>query len=169
MKQKYIGIILIFFSILLFTSTTAQKINDDKYIRTFQEETGSCLLDNGTCVHEQRGIASYIFGWGMSFALLLFGLFLLFDKTEKEIRKDIAEVKKSQEEDEFEILLKGFTEDEQKILKAVKKQDGILQSTLRYKTNLSKTNLSLLLKDLEKKNIISREEAGKTKKVYLQI
>jgi len=47
-------------------------------------------------------------------------------------------------------------------------QEGIKQSTLRYKTGMSKTFLSLLLKHLEEKDIIYRKEDGKTKRLYLK-
>ena len=40
-------------------------------------------------------------------------------------------------------------------------------SPLRYRLNMSKTQLSLMLKVLEERDIVKRAESGKTKKLYL--
>ena len=52
-------------------------------------------------------------------------------------------------------------------LKAVKDQEGITQSTLKFRTDLSKSKVSQILTDFEKKHLIKREIQGKTYSVYL--
>ena len=73
------------------------------------------------------------------------------------------------EEEKFNILLKGLNHDEKKILNAVKEQDGITQQTLRLRTDIHKSKLSIVLDGLEKKGLVTRKEKGKTKQVFLKI
>ena len=53
------------------------------------------------------------------------------------------------------------------VIKAIKENEGITQSTLRFKTNFSKATLSQHLKKLEERKFISRTPKGKTKQVFL--
>ena len=96
---------------------------------------------------------------GEAFALLLFslGLYLVFFDTTKETKELVAKqseqnvqiataLKAAEEEkkkdERFTAFLVGFSEDEKKLLAAIHEQDGILQSTLRYRTGLTKTDVS---------------------------
>ena len=91
-------------------------------------------------------------------------------KSQKEI---ISELKRQKEinidEEKFDILLKGLDEEEKKVIRAVKEQDGITQQTLRLRTDLHKSKLSIVLAQLEEKGLVKRESNGKTKKVFLKI
>ena len=66
-------------------------------------------------------------------------------------------------------MLKALDPEEKTVIKAVKEQDGITQQTLRFRTDLHKSKLSLVLDGLEKKDLIRRIEQGKTKQVFLKI
>jgi len=59
--------------------------------------------------------------------------------------------------------------DERKVITAVKEQDGITQQTLRLRTDLHKSKLSIILDGLEKKGLIKKVPKGKTKQVFLKI
>lgn len=177
MNQKHIGIILLIVGVILAGVVFAVKHNDDVRIKEIINETGSCYLTDGTCLHEDRDYSAYIIGWVLSAAILILGVYLiLFDKTQETLAKHQIKVSSALKEarihenhdSKFKAFLSGFKEDEQKVISAINDQDGIKQSTLRYKTGMSKTTLSLMLKDLEKREIISRKEDGKTNQVFLR-
>ncbi|MBU0757089.1 MAG: MarR family transcriptional regulator [Nanoarchaeota archaeon] len=177
MNQKHIGLILIAVGILAGLFVYMAKAREDRFISTIIMEKGSCYLDDGTCLHEDRDFTLYVIGAALSGVLIIFGMYLSFiDRTQEvlydhqiKVTNALKEAKSAEKnKDEFKAFLAGFSEDEQKILAAIKDQDGILQSTLRYKTDLSKTTVSLILKSLEERNIISRKEHKKTKEVYLK-
>ena len=97
------------------------------------------------------------------------GIYLLFFSTSEEaILKRLEEEKNIKiEQDKFELVLKAMDDNEKKVLKAIKEQDGITQSTLRYRTDLSKAKVSQILTDFEKKHLVKRELKGKTYAVYI--
>jgi len=97
------------------------------------------------------------------------GIYLLFFSTSEEaILKRLEEEKNKRIElDKFDLILKAMDENEQKVLKAIKEQDGITQSTLKFRADLSKAKVSQILTDFEKKNLIRREVKGKTYSVHL--
>lgn len=177
MNQKQIGAVVIIVGIVLAVFVFMAKIREDKALNLLISQQGSCYLDDGTCLHEDRSYTLYIIGWVLSGALIILGIYLIvFDKTQKMLAEQqvtvstaLKEAKKQEKEkDEFKAFLSGFSKEEQNILKAIKEQDGIQQSTLRFRTGMSKTTLSLILKSLEERGIISRKQSGKTNEVYLR-
>ena len=97
------------------------------------------------------------------------GIYLLFFSTSEEaiLRRLEEEKNKKLEMDKFDLILKAMDENEQKVLKAIKEQDGITQSTLKFRADLSKAKISQILTDFERKNLIIRELKGKTYAVHL--
>jgi ribosomal protein S25 len=171
MDNKKLGIIILIVGIILAVSIYLIKLKEDAIINKVIVETGSCFLDDGTCLHNDRSFTFYIIGWIVSAALIALSLYILFfEKSQKEIISTLEKQKLiNKTEEKLSILFKGLDEDEQKIIKAVKDQDGITQQTLRLRTDLHKSKLSIILDRLEKKNLIKRVEKGKTKQVFLKI
>ena len=97
------------------------------------------------------------------------GVYLLFFSTSEEaILKRLEEEKNMKvEQNKFELILKAMDDNEKKVLKAIKEQEGITQSTLKFRTDLSKAKVSQILTDFEKKHLVKRELKGKTYAVYL--
>jgi uncharacterized membrane protein len=177
MNQRQIGTILVIAGLLLSVFVYLAKAKEDATINAFIAEKNTCYLADGTCLHDDREYGIYVLGWGISAALFLFGVYLaFFDKTQMvlaehqvKVASALKEAKRNESSKEkFEAFLAGFTEDERKAISAIHEQDGILQSTLRYRTGLSKSSLSLMLSSLEERQIISRKTAGKTNQVFLR-
>ena len=97
------------------------------------------------------------------------GIYLLFFSTSEEaILRRLEEEKNMKiEQDKFGLILKAMDVNEQNVLKAIKEQEGITQSTLKFRTDLSKAKVSQILTDFEKKHLIKRELKGKTYSVHL--
>ncbi len=173
MNQKQIGIIILVFSILLAGVFYFIKVQQDKTATDYAMlNKGVCVTEEGVCLHE-RSSTTFTIGLVISVFLLALGTYLaLFDKAQELLMRQHKEVskalKESKQTEKFEAFLAGFNEEEKKVLKAVKDQDGILQSTLRYRTGIGKASLSLILKALEEKGVISRKEEGKTNKVFMK-
>ncbi|GBE18079.1 sugar-specific transcriptional regulator TrmB [archaeon BMS3Abin16] len=66
-------------------------------------------------------------------------------------------------QDKIEIL----KEDEQRILTLVAEEDGIEQREIQRRTDYSKTKVSKILSELEKRGAIRKESMGKKNKIYL--
>jgi len=170
MNNKKLGIALVIFCIFVAVIFFNFK-NQIKEINT-----ASCTCEamqlGGVCSAQQNnfGIIDYA-SIALIFSMLALGIYLIFfEKSQKEIVKTLENHKKIQtEEEKFNILLKGLDAEEKKVIKAVKEQDGITQQTLRLRTDLHKSKLSIVLDGLEKKGLIARKEKGKTKQVFLKI
>lgn len=176
MDNKKLGIILLSFGVVILIILAVIRMSIiDAYqfkIDTNTQQYGTCHIGEDTCPHEARSNALtpiYLIA-ALIFSMMVLGLYLIFfEKSQKEIISTLENQKKIQTSTEkFDILLKGLSEDEQTVIKAVKEQDGITQSTLRLRTDMHKSKLSIVLDSLEKKGLIKRVEKGKTNQVYLK-
>ena len=177
MDNKKLGIILISISIvllvlLLFIRSSvvgAYQKEIDKYVDAGE----ACPSDPNICPHEQRARAQipiFIAG-ALLLGVISLGMYIIFfEKSQKAIVSALGKHDRVQlKEERFSILLKGLDVDERKVVMAVKEQDGITQQTLRLRTDLHKSKLSIVLDGLEKKGLVRRVVKGKTKQVYLKI
>ena len=178
MNLKILGVILIALCITqLFLGFVARnQVNTLKlsYLPT------SCHdgEDPNSCPILRDNVDWYIAGiWISALASGFCGAYLTFmhkdtQKIKSEnkalIRKIDSISKEHDSNSSFNILLKGLDEDEQKIMKEVYAKDGIGQNTLHIRTNISKSRLSSLLVNLEKKNLIKKVPEGKINRIYLK-
>ena len=174
MNQKNFGILLILLGLIIIATVFFAKLKEDAYLeKIIANNDDNCYLDDGTCLHDERNFTAYYLGGIASAILIILGVYfitsnknqLLLLKQHKEVSEALKEAKNT---DTFKAYLAGFNDEEQIVLKAIKENDGIQQSTLRYKTGMSKTALSLLLKQFEIKGIITKESYKKTNKIHLR-
>lgn len=177
MDNKKLGMILIAVAILLIIALAFIRAEINRSYQSqinFYEQNGDqCPSDPELCPHEQRAEAQipiFVAGAVLIGVAALGAYLIFFEKSQREIISTLEKQKHIQvEEEKFSILLKGLSEDEKKIINAVREQDGITQQTLRLRTDLHKSKLSIVLDGLEKKGLIARKEKGKTKQVFLKM
>ncbi|MBI5797477.1 hypothetical protein HZA98_01075 [Candidatus Woesearchaeota archaeon] len=173
MNLRQVGILLIIIGVLMSIFVFMAKNKEAKFIDTIVHQNGgSCFVQSNSCLTNDEDFTLYYLGAVLSAIVVLFGVYLIFiDKAQKEIHQQHREVayalKEVKEKDEFQAYIAGFSPEEQLVLKAIHEQEGIQQSTLRYRTGMPKTSLSLLLKSLEERGIISKKEHGKTNQLFL--
>jgi len=165
MENKKLGTLLIILSIfilILFTGYTSQINNQSIEMGCFPNQNCKTIERMLSLSHISMGVFSF---------LLALGFYLLFfNKTEKAIFEKLEKEKELKVEDmKFKILMKALDPFEQKVIEAIKEQEGITQSTLKLRANMSKSKLSFVLKELERRELIKRVEKGKTFSVYLKI
>ncbi len=173
MQNKTIGTVLIVISIIVII-----------LLFFFKEKFTNTIPTMGTntepCAHQKLADILPYFYISITFlvVVILLGLYIIFykDKEKKiveeyqdKITKRLEDIKKTEiKEDKFEVFLSALDEDEKKAVRAIREQDGITQATLRIRTGLSKTKLSFILSDLEKKGILTKVAKGRTNQVFLK-
>ena len=165
MENKRLGVLLVILSIVFFIFII--------YFNTGLSQQSidlGCNLNEG-CVEVASSLSVTHIAFGFFGFMLALGFYILFfHKSEEMILKRLEDHKKERtDEEKFDLILKALDNYEKKVLKAVKEQDGITQSTLRLRTDMSKAKLSYVLQELEKRNLIKRSPKGKTLQVFLKV
>lgn len=165
MENKKLGVIFLIISFVFFAFLI--------YFNSNFLERADVLGCNPSeeCVKIENSISMTHIAFGFFGFMLALGFYILFfNKTEERILKRLEEHKNERTgEEKFNLILKALDSYEQKVMKAVKEQDGITQNILRLRTDMSKAKLSYVLQDLEKKGLIKRIKKGKTLQVFLKI
>ena len=165
MENKKLGALLIILSLIFLLFVYYFNTN----LSTKSDKLGCNVNKNCVEIGNTISVTNVAFGFfGFMFGLGFYVLF--FNKTEEAIMRRLEEEKNQKIGNEkFDILLKALDPYEKKVLKAVKEQEGITQSTLRLRTDMSKAKLSYVLQELEKRGIVERTKKGKTLAVYLKV
>jgi uncharacterized membrane protein len=108
-----------------------------------------------TSFYSPEGIILQIISVSLALAGMLGTSLYLFGKPE------------DHEKDDFHILKRALTGDEQKLLGEVRKEpEGITQDSLRFRLDWSKAKVSTMLTNLDRMGLVQRERFGKTFKVH---
>lgn len=165
MENKKLGLLIIILSLIFLvfaysfnSALSNQSINQGCELNERCKEIESTI----TLTHLAFGFFGFMFSLGF--------YILFFNKSEERILNRLEEEKNLKIDGEkFKYILMALDDYEKKILKAIKEQDGITQSTLRLRTDMSKAKLSYVLQELEKRNLIKRIKKGKTLQIFLKI
>ena len=89
-------------------------------------------------------------------------IFFLWSRTSLKQPETMSVVKRN-----VEVLKKALSEDERLLLDMIGESEGVTQDSIRFKTGFSKSKVSALISEMEKKDILSREKLGRTYKVFI--
>jgi uncharacterized membrane protein len=164
MDNKRLGLIIIGLSVVfsLFLWGFNSQLSEVKADSCAYPETCDATHEPPFLTH--GGIAVVV-------AMLSLGSYLLFfEKSHEALIKKLKEDTSIKSRDErFNLILMGLNNDEKRVLTAIKEQDGITQHTLRIRTNLHKSKLSIIVGILEDKSLIKKEKKGKTNQLFLRV
>lgn len=163
MDSKKIGITLMLLAIVLFGM-----------VFSFFNKAENTSTNNGcNPTKECQKAASFMnlshLAFGIIFSILSLGFYILFFNREDKILETLNKQNTESTIDEkFAIAVSMLDPYEQKVMAAIRGQEGITQSTLRIRTDLSKAKLSMILTDFEKRNIITRIPKGKSLAIFFK-
>lgn len=165
MENKKLGIILIIIAIVF-----GMFILKTNIILEAQSSELHCISE-GECTTIATNTGYTNMGFGFFGFMIGLGFFILFfNKTESKILDKLNEKKETfKDEERFNLILKALDTHERKVMEKIKEQDGITQSTLMIRSGLSKTKLSYVLQELEKRELIARVPHKRTKQVFIKI
>lgn len=168
MDNKKLGIIVIALSILVGLIIWGFH---NQIIKLSEENCSCSTCKTGDVCKADKFSPLWTGGLAVIFTFFSLGVYLLFfEKSHQTLVKKIEEDKfRITQDEKFNYILLGLNEDEKKVLSAVKEQDGITQQTLRLRTNLHKSKLSILVGILEQKGLIKKVKKGKTNQIFLRV
>lgn len=170
LSKRKLGIIILVVSIIFLITIVIFSYQINNLISELMKLSNNNCFIKGRCTHQQSNLPIYIGLIAVIINIILGVYIIILHKSEHEVKNYIEVDKKHKDKEErFGILLKGLDEDEKKVIQKVKEQDGISQSTLRIRTDMSKSKLSMVLSSLEKKNLIKKVQQGKFNKIFLKM
>jgi len=163
MDSKKIGITLMLLAVVLFGM-----------VYSFLDDANNASAQKNCNPTKECQKAASVIGFsniafGIIFSVLSLGFYIMFFNTDSKVLERIEkETHDKALSDKFAIALSMLDPLEQKVLTSIREQDGVTQSTLRIRTDLSKAKLSMILSDFEKRDIVRRIPKGKSLAIFLK-
>lgn len=174
---KTIAILIIIVVLLLsfFSYWYTQNLAENREARVtallMTPEFQHCLFDESTCPQiEGNTQVPHLLGIGVVIlALVLAAYVFRSEQTQQKILRELrAADEKEVLKERRELIMSVLRDDEKKVLQAIIEQAGITQNTLRLRTDFSKAKLSSILKELEARDLVVKEEYKKTNKLFVK-
>lgn len=162
LNQKPFGYLLIGFAVILLISLTLVKLNfDNQAVLLCQAVNDNPDLSMSECpAHKSNVPWLIIISFGISFLILISGLYVLYTKSDdKELKQDFKEVD-----------LTKLNDEEIQIYNLLKEKGGSMyQSDLIKETGLGKVRITRVLDKLEHDDhILERKRRGMTNIIVLK-
>src|SRR3989344_1215107 len=164
---KKIGMLMIIVAILVAVFGVWLKVYNDKIADVQYNQTGTCILPDGTCIHTTADSIIYV-AIGIAALIAAIGFYLILKK--KEPQKDVAKniIEKSEEKNLSEAP-KTMMPESKKVFDLINQSNGaILQGELVAKSGMDKVKVSRILDKLEMQGLIERRRHGMSNLVVLK-
>ena len=168
-NNKKIGILVIVISVVVIMFGLWLKTYNDKIAQVQVNETGTCYLPDGTCLHSTSDLMMYSsFGLAIFLAVLGAYLFLRNEPKKTVIRRIEKSIVRNEEPTVIEPP-KTLGPETRNIFDLVVQANGaILQGELVAKSGVDKVKVSRILNKLEMLGLIERRRHGMSNLVVLK-
>jgi uncharacterized membrane protein len=166
-NNKKIGLLMIVLAVIVAVFGAWDKSYNDRLAMLRLNETGTCFLPDGTCLHATSDLILYA-TLGIAVALVVIGVYLFLRKKEPQKTKIIVKAAKERRE-AFVEAPKTLTPEAKVIFDIIAQSNGaILQGELISRSGMDKVKVSRVLDKLEMQGLIERRRHGMSNLVVLK-
>ena len=165
-SHKLIGIFLIALSIIVGVFGIWIKTYNDGIAQVRVNETGSCYLPDGTCLHTTSDSIMYS-SIGIAILIFAIGMYLVLRTRSTAVRK--TPTKRPAKKPLAATSMAALGDDSKKIFGIITQSNGaVLQGEIVTKSGMSKVKVSRALDKLEMQGLIERRRHGMSNLVVLK-
>lgn len=135
---------------------------------TGQAQVMHCVADSPACQQVVTGMSASHVAVGIVSAVFSLGLYFLFFYKDQTAAILEDQARRRSREEQIALLTKVMTPGEKAVLEAVLNEEGIMQSTLSYRTNLTPGRVSQVISDFETSGLLTKKPEGRSYRIYLQ-
>ena len=163
--HKIIGVLLIVLSVIILLFGVWIKVYNDNIAQFHVNETGSCYLPDGTCLHSTSDSIMYS-SIGIAFLVFLASLYFILhkDRQNKIITKKVAKRRINEKVMRPNVLNsapKTLNAESKKVFEIITQANGaILQGEIVAKSGMDKVKVSRVLDKLEMQGLVERRRHG---------